>query len=155
MRHILRGCSFKRWFVCMEFRSLLFLIEIDVSLAQAEFAYNYAVHSSTGFSPFEVVYKNSPRHVVDLVDLPGKKNVQANMMVEEVQATHEATFNVSDIYEFHSEDVNEGKHSRTCSSKERGNDDDRIKKLSEEYMNHLERGKSKGAPRSNVTAKHK
>nr|GEV79699.1 RNA-directed DNA polymerase [Tanacetum cinerariifolium] len=27
------------------------------------------------------------------------------------------TFNVSDIYEFHSEDVNEGKHSRTSSSK--------------------------------------
>ncbi|GJR78916.1 RNA-directed DNA polymerase [Tanacetum coccineum] len=54
-----------------------------------EFAYNSAVHSSTGFSPFEVVYKTSPRHVVDLVDLPGKKNVQANRMVEEVQATHE------------------------------------------------------------------
>ncbi|GJU67611.1 transposon ty3-I gag-pol polyprotein [Tanacetum coccineum] len=61
----------------------------DVSLAQAEFAYNSAVHSSTGFSPFEVVYKTSPRHVVDLVDLPGKKNIQANRMVEEVQATHE------------------------------------------------------------------
>ncbi|GKD49615.1 RNA-directed DNA polymerase [Tanacetum coccineum] len=61
----------------------------DVSLAQAEFAYNSAVHSSTGFSPFEVVYKNSPRHVMDLVDLSGKKNTQANRMVEEVQATHE------------------------------------------------------------------
>ncbi|GJT78682.1 RNA-directed DNA polymerase [Tanacetum coccineum] len=61
----------------------------DVSLAQAEFAYNSADHSSMGFSPFEVVYKTSPRHVVDLIDLPGKKNVQANRMVEEVQATHE------------------------------------------------------------------
>nr|GEU93097.1 transposon Ty3-I Gag-Pol polyprotein [Tanacetum cinerariifolium] len=47
------------------------------------------VHSSTGFSPFEVVYKTSLRRVVDLVDLPGKKNIQANRMVEEVQATHE------------------------------------------------------------------
>ncbi|GKC54072.1 transposon ty3-I gag-pol polyprotein, partial [Tanacetum coccineum] len=55
----------------------------DVSLAQAEFAYHSAVHSSTGFSPFEVVYKTSPRHVVDFVDLPGKKNIQANRMVEE------------------------------------------------------------------------
>ncbi|GJZ67616.1 RNA-directed DNA polymerase [Tanacetum coccineum] len=56
----------------------------DVSLAQAKFSYNSMVHSSTGFSPFEVVYKTSLRHVVDLVDLPGKKNVQANRMVEEV-----------------------------------------------------------------------
>ncbi|GKA60304.1 transposon ty3-I gag-pol polyprotein [Tanacetum coccineum] len=54
-----------------------------------EFAYNSAVHSSTGFSSFEVVYNTSPRHVVDLVDLPGKKNIQANRIVEEVQATHE------------------------------------------------------------------
>ncbi|GJW73023.1 hypothetical protein Tco_0132393 [Tanacetum coccineum] len=36
------------------------------------------------------------------------------------------TFNVSNIYEFHSEDVNKGKHSRTSSSKERGNDEDTI-----------------------------
>nr|GEU44494.1 putative mitochondrial protein [Tanacetum cinerariifolium] len=115
----------------------------DVSLAQAEFTYNSTVHSSTRFSPFEVVYKTSPRHVVDLVDLPGKKNGQANRMVEEVQATHE-TFNVSDVYEFHSEEVNEGKHSRTSSSKERGNDNDMIQELAEEYMDHLEHGKSKG-----------
>nr|GEU52353.1 retrotransposon protein, putative, Ty3-gypsy subclass [Tanacetum cinerariifolium] len=164
---------------------------IDVSLAQAEFAYNSEVHSSTGFSPFEVVYKTSPRHVVDLVDLPEKKNIQVNRMVEEVQATHEVvraniteanakykiaadkhrrkkifqvgdeindnayvvdlpntmsiskTYNVSDIYEFHSEDVNEGKHSRTSSSKEKGNDEDMIEELSEDYMEHLVRGKKK------------
>ncbi|GJR10468.1 putative RNA-directed DNA polymerase [Tanacetum coccineum] len=61
----------------------------DVLLAQAEFTYNSLVYSSTGYSPFEVVYKSSPRHVVDLVDLPGKKNVQANRMVVGVQATHE------------------------------------------------------------------
>ncbi|GJS17043.1 transposon ty3-I gag-pol polyprotein [Tanacetum coccineum] len=192
----------------------------DVSLAQAKFSSNSAVHSSTGFSPFEVVYKTSPRHVVDLVYLPRKKNIQANRMVEEVQATHDVvraniteanakykfaadkhrrkklfqvgdevmvflrkerfpvgtysklepkkyglykilrkindnayvvdlpntmsiskTFNVSDIYEFHSEDVNKGKHSRKSSSKERGNDEDTINELAEEYMEHLERGK--------------
>ncbi|GJT33760.1 retrotransposon protein, putative, ty1-copia subclass [Tanacetum coccineum] len=45
----------------------------------------------TGYSPFEVVYKSSPRHVVNLVDLPGKKNVQANMIVVGVQDTHEGT----------------------------------------------------------------
>ncbi|GJX72546.1 RNA-directed DNA polymerase [Tanacetum coccineum] len=118
-------------------------------------------------------------------DLPGKKNVQANRMVKEVQATHEVvraniteanakykiaanmhhrkklfqvgdeTFDVSDIYEFHSEDVNEGKHSRMSSSKERGNDEDIIQELAEKYMDHLEHGKSKGTARSNVTTKHK
>ncbi|GJU71969.1 transposon ty3-I gag-pol polyprotein [Tanacetum coccineum] len=188
--------------------------------AQAEFAYNSAVHSSTGLSPFEVVYKTSPRHMVDFVDLPGKKNIQANRTMEEVQTTHEVvraniteanakykfaadkhrrkklfqvgdevmvflckerfsvgtysklelkkygpykilqkindnayvvdlpntmsiskTFNVSDIYEFHSEDVNKGKHSRTSSSKEKENDEDTINELAEEYIEHLERGK--------------
>ncbi|GKD38198.1 transposon ty3-I gag-pol polyprotein [Tanacetum coccineum] len=205
----------------------------DVSLAQAEFAYNSAVYSSTGFSPFEVVYKTSPRHMVDLVDLPGKKNIQANRMVEKIQATHEVVraniteantkytiavdktrwkklfqvrdevmvflrkerfpdeafsklhpkkygpykilqkindnayvvdlpntmrilknFNVLEIYEFHSEDVNEDKHSMTSSSKERGNDEDIINEIAEDYMVHLERGKSKGiASRSMDTAK--
>nr|GEX02401.1 transposon Ty3-I Gag-Pol polyprotein [Tanacetum cinerariifolium] len=181
----------------------------DVSLAQAEFAYNSAV-----------VYKTSPRHVVDLVDSPRKKNIQANRMLEEVQATHEVvraniteanakykitaaehrrkklfqvrdevmvflrkecflvgtysklepkkygpykvlrkindnsyvvdlpntmsiskTFNVLDIYEFHFEDVNKGKHSRTSSSKERRDNEDTINKLVEEYMENLERDK--------------
>nr|GEY23232.1 hypothetical protein [Tanacetum cinerariifolium] len=48
------------------------------------------------------------------------------------------TFNVSYIYEFHSEDVNKGKHSRTSSSKERRNDEDTINEIAEEYMEHLE-----------------
>ncbi|GJT36815.1 transposon ty3-I gag-pol polyprotein [Tanacetum coccineum] len=104
----------------------------------------------------------------DLVDLPDKKNIQANRMVEEVQATHEfvrakiatsnvsklqpkkygpykvfrkindnayvvdlpntmsipKTFNVSDIYEFHPEDVNEGDNTRTSYSKERADKQD-------------------------------
>ncbi|GKD22074.1 hypothetical protein Tco_1223777 [Tanacetum coccineum] len=109
--------------------------------------------------------------MVDLVDLLGKKNILANRIIEEVQATHEVvraritesnakykiaadkhrseklfqvgdeTFNVSDIYEFHFKDVKEGKDSRTSSSKERGNDEDTINELAEEYMEHLERGK--------------
>nr|GEX47748.1 hypothetical protein [Tanacetum cinerariifolium] len=48
------------------------------------------------------------------------------------------TFNVSDIYEFHSEDMNKGKHSRTSSSKERRNDEDTINEIAKEYMEHLE-----------------
>ncbi|GKD78311.1 hypothetical protein Tco_1340932, partial [Tanacetum coccineum] len=50
------------------------------------------------------MYKTSLRHVVDLVDLPGKKNVQANRMVEEVQATHEVVLanitEANDKYKF-------------------------------------------------------
>ncbi|GKC50327.1 transposon ty3-I gag-pol polyprotein [Tanacetum coccineum] len=199
----------------------------NVSLAQAEFAYNSAVHSSTGFLSFEVVYKTSPRHVVDLADLSGKNNVQANRMVEEAQATHEVvraniteanakykiaadkhrrkklfqvgdevmvfrrkkrfpvgtysmlqpkkygpykilrkindnayvvdfpitmsiskTFNLLDIYKFHSGIVNEGNHSRKSSSKERGNDEDKIQELADDYMDHLERDKSKSTAKN-------
>ncbi|GJW93188.1 hypothetical protein Tco_0172860 [Tanacetum coccineum] len=44
------------------------------------------------------------------------------------------TFNVSDIFRFHSDDMNEGNHSRTSFSKERRNDEDMIQELAEEYM---------------------
>nr|GEW19930.1 hypothetical protein [Tanacetum cinerariifolium] len=51
--------------------------------------FSSTTHPQTnGFLPFEVVYKTSPWHMVDLVDLPGKKNIQATRMVEEVQATY-------------------------------------------------------------------
>ncbi|GKC94755.1 hypothetical protein Tco_1160197, partial [Tanacetum coccineum] len=51
------------------------------------------------------------------------------------------SFNVSNIYEFHSEDKNEGNHSRMSSLKERKNEEDMIQELAEEYMDHLEHGK--------------
>ncbi|XP_043809052.1 uncharacterized protein LOC122722418 [Manihot esculenta] len=39
-------------------------------LPYVEFAYNRAVHSSTGYSPFEVVYGFNPLTVLDLMPLP-------------------------------------------------------------------------------------
>ncbi|GJY85711.1 transposon ty3-I gag-pol polyprotein, partial [Tanacetum coccineum] len=74
-----------------------------------------------------------------------------NRMVEEVQATHEVVrANITEanakykitadkhrqnkLFQVGDEDVNEGKHSRTSSSKGRGNDEDMIEELAEEYI---------------------
>ncbi|GKB01328.1 hypothetical protein Tco_0829372 [Tanacetum coccineum] len=71
------------------------------------------------YGPYKILRKINDNAYV--VDLPNTMSILK-------------TFNVSDIYEFHSEDVNDGKHSRTSSSKERGNDEDMIQKLAEEYI---------------------
>ena len=42
----------------------------DVALAQDEFAYNNAVHTATGKSPFVLVYLQSPKHVLAMACLP-------------------------------------------------------------------------------------
>nr|GEZ99217.1 transposon Ty3-I Gag-Pol polyprotein [Tanacetum cinerariifolium] len=80
------------------------------------------------YSPYKILRKINDNAYV--VDLPTTISISK-------------TFNVSDIYEFHSEDVNGDKHSRRSSFKKRTNDEDINNELAEEYMEKLERGKSK------------
>ena len=41
----------------------------DLTLAQAEFAYNSVVHQTTGKAPFLIVYTKAPRQALDLIKL--------------------------------------------------------------------------------------
>ena len=41
----------------------------DQALPQAKFAYNSTIHSSTGMSPFSIVHRKVPHHLLDLAKL--------------------------------------------------------------------------------------
>nr|GLL17411.1 hypothetical protein CRG98_018468 [Ipomoea trifida] len=58
---------------------------------KAEFAYNSSMHSSIGRFPFSVVYTKTPKHAVDLLQLPSSKKIhkQADTMASQVQSVQQ------------------------------------------------------------------
>jgi hypothetical protein len=51
------------------------LKSLEECLPFVEFAYNKTVHSTTGFSPFEIVYGFNPVTPMDLIPLPFEERV--------------------------------------------------------------------------------
>jgi hypothetical protein len=62
-------------------------------LPHVQFAYNRAVHSTTKFSPFQVVYGFNPRAPFDLIPLPTSVfvNLDASQWADFIQKLHETT----------------------------------------------------------------
>ena len=67
----------------------------DKKLSQAEFAHNHAVNSSTGFSPFQVVYTIVPRGPLNLLPFPKTVIPHRTTLdfVNSLQTIHEAVRN--------------------------------------------------------------
>ena len=80
------------------------------------------------YGPYKILRKINDNAYV--VDLPNTMSISK-------------TFNVSDIYEFHTEVMIEGENSRTSSFKVGENDEDMVHKLAEDYMEHMESAKKK------------
>ena len=64
-------------------------------LPHVEFTYNRVVHSTTKFSPFQVVYGFNPRAPTDLLPLPPSEfvNLDASQRADFIQKLHETTKN--------------------------------------------------------------
>ena len=69
--------------------------EWEECLPIAEFAYNRARHSTTGKSPFEVVYGSNPLSPLDILPLPLQEciNLDASACVTHLKKMHEDTRN--------------------------------------------------------------
>ena len=67
------------------------LKEWEKCLPIAEFAYNRTIHSTTGYSPFEIVYGFNPLTPLDLVPLPRNEQISldAAAKAELVRKLHE------------------------------------------------------------------
>ncbi|WOG81676.1 hypothetical protein DCAR_0100827 [Daucus carota subsp. sativus] len=63
----------------------------DLTLAQAEFAYNRSTSQTTGKSPFEVVYGQNPSSPLDLAPLPATNNFSGDAVdrADHIKKLHE------------------------------------------------------------------
>jgi uncharacterized protein (UPF0276 family) len=63
----------------------------DLTLAQAEFAYNSMINRSIGKTPFQIVYCQPPRHALDLAPLPKlpSMSIAVEHMADRIKAIQE------------------------------------------------------------------
>ena len=59
----------------------------DLTLPQAEFAFNSMLNRSTGKAPFELVYTKVPNQTTDLLKLPTPVNKAADNLAEKLAST--------------------------------------------------------------------
>nr|XP_019703107.1 uncharacterized protein LOC109505190 [Elaeis guineensis] len=62
-----------------------------MALAQAEFAFNYSVNRTTGYSPFQIAYGLNPSSVLDLtpISFRGQSKTKAEDLTTDIQAIHQ------------------------------------------------------------------
>ena len=84
----------------------------EESLPHVEFAYNRAVHSTTKFCPFEIVYGFKPAAPIDLLPLPMQEcvNFDANKRTEFVKNIHDrARANIEKMTKMYEKRANKGR----------------------------------------------
>ncbi|KAF7800818.1 Transposon Ty3-I Gag-Pol polyprotein [Senna tora] len=85
-------------------------------LPHIEFAYNKAVHSSTSFSPFEIVYGFNPLTPLDMLPLPSSEqtNLDGKKKAEFVQGLHaKVRANIERKNEQYARQANKGRRKST------------------------------------------
>ena len=84
----------------------------EESLPHVEFAYNRAVHSTTKFCPFEIVYGFKPTAPIDLLPLPMQErvNFDASKRAEFVKNLHDrARTNIEKMTKLYEKHANKGR----------------------------------------------
>ncbi|KZV40417.1 hypothetical protein F511_43065, partial [Dorcoceras hygrometricum] len=85
---------------------------LEECLPFVEFAYNSTVHSTTGFSPFEIVYGLNPLNPMDLLSLPMSErlNLDGKKKAEYVRTLHEKVrSNIEKNIQQYTRQANKGK----------------------------------------------